>query len=48
MTKVCHDVCLEPTLQPLTGETLRYATANMEYSALLDISAQDFWVNQYL
>ena len=28
MTEVCHDMCLEPPLQPLTGETLRYATAN--------------------
>ena len=49
MTEVCHDVCLEPTLQPLTGETLRYATAtaNTEDGACLDISAQGFWDNRY-
>ena len=47
MTEVCHDVCLEPTLQPLTGETLRYATANTEDGAHLDISAQGFWDNRY-
>ena len=33
MTEVCHDVCVEPHLQPLTGENLSYATANREDSA---------------
>ena len=47
MTEVCHDVCLEPTLQPLTGETLRYATANTKDGAHLDISAQGFWDIRY-
>ena len=27
MTKVCHDVCVEPNLQPITGEVLSHATA---------------------
>ena len=30
LTEVCHDVCVEPELQPLTGELLTNATANKE------------------
>ena len=33
MSEVCHDVCVEPALQPLTGEQLTFATANREDSA---------------
>ena len=40
-------MCLEPPLQPLTGEALTYATANTEDVARLDISAQGFWDNRY-
>ena len=43
MTEVCRDVCVEPHLQPLTGENLSYATANREDSARLDIKARGFW-----
>ena len=32
------DVCTEPPLQPLSGETMTYATANVEDGARLDIS----------
>ena len=31
-------MCTEPPLQPLSGETLTYATANVEDGARLDIS----------
>ena len=39
LSEVCSDVCTEPHLQPLSGETLTYATANVEDGACLDVSA---------
>ena len=36
------NVCTEPTLQPLSGETLTHATATAEDGARLDISAAEF------
>ena len=47
MTEVCHNVCTEPPLQPLSGEILSRATATTEDEARLDISAQGFWGNRY-
>ena len=35
LTEVCHDVCVEPPLQPLSGETLSFSTANRDDSARL-------------
>ena len=43
MTEVCHNVCTEPHLQPLSGESLAYSTANTDDEARLDISAPGFW-----
>ena len=43
LSEVCHGVGIEPTLQPLANETLRYRTANREEGARLDIVAEDFW-----
>ena len=43
MTEVCHDVCVEPTLQPLTGKVLSNATAISDDGARLDIVANGFW-----
>ena len=43
MTEVCHDVCIEPTLQPLTGEVLSNATAISDDGAKLDIMANGVW-----
>ena len=43
MSEVCHNVCVEPNLQPLTGEHLSLATANREDSARLDVRASGFW-----
>jgi hypothetical protein len=43
MSEVCHNVGVEPTLQPLSGETLRHATANREEGARLDVVADNFW-----
>ena len=42
--EVCKDVCIEPQLQPLTGENLRYKTASTENEARVDVSARGFWV----
>ena len=43
MSEVCHDVSVEPLLQPLSGEHLSYATANREDAARLDVKARGFW-----
>ena len=41
--QVCCDVGVEPALQPLDCEPLRYATANSEDGACLSIFAREFW-----
>ena len=38
----CHNVTIEPVLQPLSGEAFHYATAKVEDEACLDVSAQGF------
>ena len=43
LTKICHDVELESTLQPLTGERLSHRTAYTEDRAMLDVKARGFW-----
>ena len=45
-----RSICIihpEPPLQPLSGETLTYATANVEGGTRLDISAAGFWGSQH-
>ena len=39
---VCHDVEVEPHLQPLTGEVL-ISSANSSDEARLEVSARGFW-----
>ena len=39
LSEVCHDVQVEPHLQPLTGEVLHYRTAVLEDDARVDIRA---------
>ena len=39
LTEVCSNVCVEPELQPLSGESLKNRTANTEDHARLDIGA---------
>ena len=43
LTEVCPNVCVEPTLQPLTGESFPLRSTNTEEGARLDIKAQNFW-----
>ena len=41
--EVCHDVAVEPPLQPLTGEAIVPASANRKDDARADIHARGFW-----
>ena len=43
LSEVCHDVSVEPHLQPLSGEILSHSTANREDQARLDVKARGFW-----
>jgi hypothetical protein len=43
MSEVCYDVCVEPTLQPVTGEVLNGASAITDDGARLDVAANGFW-----
>ena len=43
LSEVCHNVALELSPMPLSGERLRHKTANTEDGACLDIRAQGFW-----
>ena len=43
LSEVCHDVAVEPVLQPLSRESLRFAMANVEDEARLDVSVSGFW-----
>ena len=42
LTEVCHNVAIEPPLQPLSGETLEARSANTDDGARLDIRARVF------
>ena len=43
LSEVCHDVAVEPVFQPLSREALRFAAANVEDEARLDVSVRGFW-----
>ena len=47
LTDVCHDVQIEPELQPLTGETFPLCSANTDDGARLDIVASWFWGGRF-
>lgn len=47
LTEVCHDVRIEPELQPLEGESMSYATANTSQGARLDVAASGFWGGRF-
>ena len=44
LTEVFKDVCVEPQLQPLSGETLSEKTAIKSEQARVDVSARGFWL----
>ena len=45
--QVAHQVTIEPHLQPLSGEHLRYSTANTEDQARLDVAASGIWGGRF-
>ena len=47
LTEVCHNICIEPGLQPVPSETLTGATANHQNGAQLHIAANGFWDGTY-
>ena len=47
LTEVCNDVCIEPDLQPITGEVLAGASSNAQDGARLDIAANGFWGGRF-
>ena len=47
LTEVCNDVCIEPELQPITGESLTGASPNVQDGARLDIAANGFWGGRF-
>ncbi len=42
LTEICHDVCIGPGLQPITGKVLTAANSNIQDGAQLDIAAYGF------
>ena len=44
LSEVCQDVAVEPLLTPLSGENLKYKTANTDDHARLDVSARGVWI----
>ena len=48
LNEVCHDVCIEPPLLELTGETLSLRKANAAQDARLDISARGVWSREQI
>ena len=47
LSEVCHNVTIEPKLQPLSGEHLHYVTGNTSAEARLDISANGVWGSRF-
>ena len=47
LSEVCNNVVIEPHLQPLSGETLQYKTANRDDNTRLDIAADGFWGGRF-
>ena len=47
LTDVCHNVILEPHLQPLSGESLSSSSATREENARLDVGVNGFWGERF-
>ena len=43
LAETCHNVTTEPSLQPMSGETLKLKSANREDGAQLDVAATNVW-----
>ena len=43
LTEVCHDVRVEPELQPIDGESMSSPTANISQGACLNIAVNGLW-----
>ena len=43
LKEVCHNTCIEPALQELSGESFQLRSANTEDEAHVDIRASGFW-----
>ena len=41
---ICHNVKIKPPLLPLSGESLLERTANIQYSAWVDMCVRRFWI----
>ena len=46
LSKVCHDVQVEPTLLPLTGEWMKHCSAIETNEARFDTRARGFWIRE--
>ena len=44
LEEVCHDVAVEPILQPVPDNNLVPSTANSNNGARLDVSARSIWI----
>ena len=47
LTEFCHDVCVQPDLQPVTSNQLDGATANWQDGARIDISDRGDWDGRF-
>ena len=47
LTDLCHDLSIEPHLQPITGETFTHASANIQDGAHLDVAVRGFWGSHF-
>ena len=43
LSEVCHNVAIEPHLQPLNGEGFHHKSANTDENSHLNICARVFW-----
>ena len=47
LSEVCHNVAIEPHLQPLSGKHMNLLTANTDTNAHLDIAADGVWGGRF-
>ena len=47
LQETCHNVSIEPLLQPLTGERMRYRSAIVEEHARLDVAVSGLWGSHF-